>query len=115
MNLIEKLDELEKAATPGPWNHYDDADSTGRQEIVALGKTVSRIYAGNSSGKADAELITELRNAWPKLRAAVLLLKDERVTWNEDYCSGTEFNELYDFRNQRLKLLAELDQPCLNT
>lgn len=30
--------------TPGPWNFYDDTKSTGRIEIVALGKTVARIY-----------------------------------------------------------------------
>lgn len=30
--------------TPGPWNLYDDTASTGRIEIVALGKTVARIY-----------------------------------------------------------------------
>ena len=30
--------------TPGPWTFYDDTASTGRIEIVALGKTVARIY-----------------------------------------------------------------------
>ena len=30
--------------TPGPWNLYDDTASTGRIEIVALNKTIARIY-----------------------------------------------------------------------
>ena len=32
--------------TPGPWNFYDDSNDgkTNRIEIVAVGKTVARIY-----------------------------------------------------------------------
>lgn len=32
--------------TPGPWNFYDDSNDgkTNRIEIVAIGKTVARIY-----------------------------------------------------------------------
>ena len=45
----EQLTELRKAAeeaTPGPWSFYDDSNDgkTNRIEIVAIGKTVARIY-----------------------------------------------------------------------
>lgn len=195
MNLIEKLDELEKSATPGPWivdmgngqieseheDHYR-IEIVNRADIQERIDTYERLESKQKQFHPDCDLdfITELRNAWPKLReiiknaqyvaaisstsnmlgfeeitrgiggtmklieeldrlekiaqeggwhgdhqvwinrledawpklrAAVLLFKDERVAWNEDYCSGTEFDELDEFRKERLKLLAELDQP----
>lgn len=58
--------------TPGPWTHYDDTGpegKTGRHEIVALGKTIARIYATKGHEEVDrgnASLIT----AAPELLAA---------------------------------------------
>lgn len=41
--------------TPGPWTHYDDSKShVHRHEIVALGKTVARIYCTNGDEEEDA-------------------------------------------------------------
>jgi len=52
-----------------------------------------------------------LYDAWPKLRAAVLLLRDDRVIWSESYCDPDEFSQLDEFRRKRLILLDELDKP----
>jgi hypothetical protein len=37
---------METKFTPGPWNFYDDSNDgkTNRIEIVAVGKTIARIY-----------------------------------------------------------------------
>lgn len=43
--------------TPGPWRWYDDTDEAGknnRHEIVAVGKTVARIYATKGAEAEDA-------------------------------------------------------------
>ena len=43
---LATLRKLAKEATPGPWSFYDDSNDgkTNRIEIVAIGKTVARIY-----------------------------------------------------------------------
>lgn len=42
----DQLHKVAEAATPGPWSFYDDSNDgkTNRIEIVAIGKTVARIY-----------------------------------------------------------------------
>ena len=66
----EELRKLAEAATPGPWNYYDDSLSTGRIEIVALGKTVTRIYRSvPEEDGANAEFIAA---ANPKTVIALL-------------------------------------------
>ena len=58
MTDTKELRKLAEAATPGPWNYYDDSLSTGRIEIVALGKTVTRIYRSvPEEDGANAEFI----------------------------------------------------------
>src|ERR1035437_1328666 len=44
--MTQQLRTLALAATPGPWTFYDDRNDakTNRMEIVAVGKTVARIY-----------------------------------------------------------------------
>lgn len=44
MTNLTELKKLAEAATPGSWTAYDDTSSTGRIEIVAIGKTLARIY-----------------------------------------------------------------------
>jgi hypothetical protein len=57
--------------TSGPWSHYDDSKSGVLwHEIVAMGKTVARIYRTNGDeieDKANASLIA----AAPDLLAAL--------------------------------------------
>ena len=57
--------------TPGPWSHYDDSKGcVHRHEVVAMGKTVARIYCTNGDeieDKANASLVA----AAPDLLAAL--------------------------------------------
>lgn len=40
--------------TPGPWVTYDDHDSIHRYEILAIGKTIARIYCERGDEATDA-------------------------------------------------------------
>jgi len=71
--------------TPGPWSHYDDRRSTQRHEVVALGRTVARIYYSDDQGAADARLIA----AAPELLAAAKLALSEAESWIHDQLDGT--------------------------
>lgn len=63
--LLERLDKLEKAAVPGPW----EADKSG---IVFDDDGISICTCKDrGDGNPNARLIAELRNAYPKLRAVV--------------------------------------------
>lgn len=71
------------SATPGPWVHYDDSkESVHRHEIVALGKTVARIYCTKgmeAEDAANAALIVRAVNAYDDmleaLRASLVAMK----------------------------------------
>jgi hypothetical protein len=68
----ERMEETMKH-TPGPWKHYDDtapAGKTGRHEIVAMGRTVARVYYGDEQARHDARLIA----AAPELLAALQMV-----------------------------------------
>lgn len=60
---LDKLRELEKAATPGPWETYGDGGATW---VKAAGVDVS-FGASKENSKNDAALITALRNAAPAI------------------------------------------------
>ena len=61
--------------TPEPWAYYDDRKSTGRIEIVGLGKTVSRIYLSvPDEDVANARHIVACVNACAGLTTAELEL-----------------------------------------
>ena len=69
--------------TPGPWSFYDDSNDgkTNRIEIVAVGKTVARIYHSvPAEDLPNARLIA----AAPDLLEA---LKD-MLDGHEDACTG---------------------------
>jgi hypothetical protein len=65
------------AHAPTPWSHYDDTGpdgKTGRHEIVAIGKTVARIYATKgmeAEDAANAALIVKAVNAFDPLVSAL--------------------------------------------
>ena len=67
-------------ATPGPWVHYDDSHDgkTNRHEIVAMGKTVCRIYLSvPEEDAANARLIAAAPNLLAALKALVPIDFDE--------------------------------------
>lgn len=64
------------------WNYYDDRSSTGRIEIVALGKTVARIYLTNgceAEDLANAQFIAAASKIAPALRALLEEVEGLRV------------------------------------
>jgi len=68
--------------TPGPWNFYDDTTSTGRIEIVALGKTVARIYRSvPEEDLPNARLIAAAPDLLEALRAAKRHLSVTSPEW----------------------------------
>jgi hypothetical protein len=72
MNLIDriaKLRELEAAALPAPWKHAIVGDCDHKRILVAIGD--ARGYTAKDVPDPDACLICDLRNAAPKLLAAL--------------------------------------------
>lgn len=70
--------------TPGPWKHYDDSDSvTRRHEIVALGKTVARIYCSEPEvDPYNAHLIAAAPELYEALEAVMKLIDDGMLVRN---------------------------------
>lgn len=58
--LLERLDKLEKAATPGPW-----------LDACILVETEEQKDMASYWGCPNANLAVALRNAYPKLRAVI--------------------------------------------
>ena len=89
--------------TPGPWKFYDDSNDgkTNRIEIVAIGKTVARIY--HSVPEEDipnARLIA----AAPELLEAVNALCD-RI--DDEGCTPLDFAEFTSARAAIAKATGE--------
>ena len=71
--------------TPGPWKFYDDSSDgkTNRIEIVAIGKTVARIYHSvPSEDLPNAHLIAAAPDLLEALRYVRAALPHER--WADD-------------------------------
>ena len=69
--------------TPGPWNLYDDTASTGRIEIVALGKTVARIYRSvPEEDLPNARLIAAAPEMLYALKSLKRILTVDSPEWN---------------------------------
>lgn len=82
--LIERLDELEKRATPGPWSANPKRLFVGGQEgpimcyLAGNGAEPEGMKVSLASERlADHHFVAELRNAWPQLREAIAKLRDE--------------------------------------
>ena len=73
LNTIDRLKELEATATPGPWTFIQWAAFPEVGSVDAGGINVS-----HHIHNFDAEFITEMRNAWPKLLAVVDACKISR-------------------------------------
>lgn len=92
--LLERLDELEKAATPGPWGYLylrSDTDEDKREADIgpierkgAFDEVIRRDSGVYGPDGPTADLIIEMRNALPKLlcviKAARKLLESQRST-----------------------------------
>ena len=139
MTDTKELRKLAEAATPGPWNYYDDSLSTGRIEIVALGKTVTRIYRSvPEEDGANAEFIAaanpqtiialldtieaqaaeiERQNATIDSyinTAAVLAAKVEAQSAEIERLKASFTNELDSLSNRNYQLrMANADQAAL--
>jgi hypothetical protein len=80
------------AHAPTPWSHYDDTGpdgKTGRHEIVAIGKTVARIYATKgmeAEDAANAALIVKAVNAFDPLVSALRDVESTHI--NDDGSCG---------------------------
>ena len=109
MTDTKELRKLAEAATPGPWNYYDDSLSTGRIEIVALGKTVTRIYRSvPEEDGANAEFIAA---ANPQTIIALLDTIEAQAAEIEELKASTITHcEWYAARNQITHQAALLKQ-----
>ena len=70
--------------TPGPWTHYDDSKSTHRHEIVALGKTVARVYCTNGreiEDAANAQLISAAPQMLEALQTILNISLMDKGNW----------------------------------
>lgn len=93
----------ENKHTPEPWAYYDDRKSTGRIEIVGLGKTVSRIYLSvPDEDVANARRITACVNACAGIDTELL----EIIEDNDKTLAGVIAN----VEKQRDELLAALER-----
>lgn len=71
--------------TPGPWDFYDDSNDgkTNRIEIVALGKTVARIYQSvPEEDLPNAKLIAAAPDLLEALKLADALLSGANMNAN---------------------------------
>lgn len=92
----------ENKHTPEPWAYYDDRKSTGRIEIVGLGKTVSRIYLSvPDEDVANARRIVACVNACAGIDTELL----EIIADNDKTLAGVIAN----VEKQRDELLAALE------
>jgi hypothetical protein len=96
MNVLERLKQLEAAATPGPW-YYRDSDETIRGRLWFLEKEID-VCVFNAWGAENIPrdqdwpncvLTVEMRNALPKLLAVAQAAKDF-INSDGDYFSWTE-------------------------
>jgi hypothetical protein len=70
--MIDRLRELDSAATPGPWRTYHDGltlDGEERQLVSEVADDTDYGAVAKWMTPADAALIAEARNALPKLLA----------------------------------------------
>lgn len=110
---IERLCELEKAATPGPWdfarrvtgNREPDhfaivEDNGGRSILDTLNSEAAEIHDSDEghrgwdeTGRKDSELVAELRNAAKPLLSAARKLLEIREVALEQGLSSMEIGE----------------------
>ncbi len=69
-NIVSKLRRLEHDATPGPWNIYGDSIEDAKKIPLV---TVTKEHFDDN----NAEFITELRNAVPRLLRLIELQERE--------------------------------------
>ena len=66
--IIDKLERLERGATPGPWHFTDTSDRRGHKgELRQVGPQNGFALVGPWTNDADLPLIVAMRNAIPSL------------------------------------------------
>ena len=79
-DLIARLTDLEKEATPGPWNSRWYVEGATQEEWGPASPLVARIEYANSNcvgkrhipwSQTDADLLSELRNNLPAILRAL--------------------------------------------
>ena len=109
-DLIERLDALHEAATPGPFAVGEDG--------VVLACDGCTIFESWDVREADPALIVALRNAWPSLRE-MLREKEERIKAEEKRADEISDHlnriqqisfEKADERDAALKRVAEVKE-----
>lgn len=108
MNLptfLRRLEELEKAATPGPWIEREDLDYYQGGTYLGIGgydykdgsKVPGSAYFETNvcrieSSDSDKEFIAESRNALPLL-IRIIRIQQEALQHFSDHCYGNYINE----------------------
>ena len=85
MKTIERLRELEKAATPAPWGIDHDKRDGGVDQIVECrsGRTLTVAFGTSDGNEDDFPLIAATRNALPALLAVVEAQAAEIRAWRD--------------------------------
>ena len=79
--------------TPGPWAFYDDTALTGCIEIVALGKTVARIYRSvPEKDLPNARLIAAAPDLLEALRDAVTMIDSLNSAYGSEQVDSVASN-----------------------
>lgn len=90
LKFLKELEELEKKATPGEWNAYDWTEFPRKDEyngcIRIESETTITAFCFGGKINYDALLISQSRNALPKLLKAMRILLD--VCELDKHCSG---------------------------
>jgi hypothetical protein len=85
--MIDRLRELDSAATPGPWSYFISSYDNGTMFITDDASGDEQTVRADWLSEADAALIAEARNALPKLLAIVEAARDvlENVSPDDDH------------------------------
>jgi hypothetical protein len=101
MSVVERLREMELAATKGPWECLFGYNNAG----CPTGGIRNERYKtpGDWAPIEDAELIAEMRNALPMLLAVVEAAKRQMDSYDEEFKTTYELDcaieALYEERN----------------
>ena len=86
---LDKLERLEREATPGPWEWNGIAIEAGRTDVLAPGESNSFGYGTIHIAEEDQNLIAALRNAAPALFAELRAARG-RIAELEEHISALE-------------------------
>lgn len=112
--LFAKLRELEKKATPGPWEHYGEygleyQDGIRRSETKdAIIRSTIEYEQSGFSNTADAVFVAELRNALPTIFAVLDLYEQTIQYYSIVECIDCGYVDLNHEAESALKRAKEI-------